>query len=160
MPKLTASHEEIKGQPPMAEGLYTIKLKGFKPQLSRKKDSVNLNPEIVIINHAEHNDRRVFDSLNTKAKWAWKDFCGCFGVPCVEDASGGIEFPGEFAGPENDPEKWQYVGPLLGQTGQAYLIQVQVLDTNGNPSTDKQGNTHRNQVKYYVNQLQASAVGR
>lgn len=139
MPRLTASKEEVKGQPAMAEGLVTIRLDGFEPKLASKKDSVNLNPTLKIINHPEHNDRRVFENLNTKAKWVWKDFCHAFGVPLLEATNGDVEFPGDFDGPEDDPTKWQYRGPLTGQQAQAYLIQ----------SDDTKGGI-RNAVKYYV----------
>lgn len=142
MPKLTASKEEIKGLPPMAEGLITVRLDGFEPKLSSKKDSVNLNPLMKVINHAEYNDRRVFENLNTKGKWVWKDFCHAFGVP-LQEVSGDFEFPGEFDGPEDDPSKWQYRGPLLGQ--QATLYVVQADDTKGGI---------KNAVKYYVCKIQ------
>src|SRR6266850_4853182 len=138
MPKLTASKEEIKGMPPMSEGLITVRLDGFKPALSSKKDSVNLNPIMKVINHAEYNDRRVFENLNTKGKWVWKDFCHAFGVP-LQEVGGDFEFPGEFDGAEDDPTKWQYRGPLLGQ--QATLYVVQADDTKGGI---------KNAVKYYV----------
>jgi hypothetical protein len=139
MPKLTASKDEIKGMPPMVEGMLTVRLDGFNPKLSKKKDSVNLNPTMKVINHAEYNDRNVFENLNTKGKWVWKDFCHAFGVPLVETPSGDAEFPGDFDGPEDDPTKWQYRGPLLGQQAQLYIIQ----GDNGSGGIN-------NKVKYYV----------
>jgi hypothetical protein len=139
MPKLTASKEEIKGLPLMVEGMVTVRLDGFKSQLSKNKDSVNLNPIMKVINHAEYNDRNVFENLNTKGKWVWKDFCHAFGVPLVETPTGDAEFPGDFDGPEDDPTKWQYRGPLLGQQAQIYIIQ----GDNGKGGVN-------NKVKYYV----------
>lgn len=139
MPKLTASKEEIKGLPLMNEGMLTVRLDGFKPQLSKKKDSVNLNPVMKVINHAEYNDRNVFENLNTKGKWVWTDFCHAFGVPLVTTPTGDAEFPGDFDGPEDDPTKWEYRGPLIGQQAQLYIIQ----GDNG------QGGVN-NKVKYYV----------
>jgi hypothetical protein len=147
VPRLTATAEEIKGQPAMPEGLYTVRLAEFKPKLSNKKDSVNLNPQLKVTNHAEHNDRNVFEYLNTKAKWVWKDFCHAFGVPITELPNGDIEFPGDFDGPEDDPTKWSYRGPLQGQQAQLYLIQQPATDKNGNPKTD---GSVRNAIKYYV----------
>lgn len=127
MPKLTASKEEIKGLPPMKEGMLTVRLDGFKPKWSKDKGSVNLNPEMTVINHAEYNDRKVFDNLNTKGKWVWKDFCHAFGVPMAEDSNGDFEFPGDWDTPDgkdaSEPENWIYRGPLLGQTAQLYIIQ-------------------------------------
>src|SRR6267142_2130843 len=105
-PKMTASKEEIKGLPVMSEGLLTIRLDGFKPAFSSKKDSINLNPILKVTNHPEYNDRTVFENLNTKAKWIWKDFCHAFGIALVADANGDFEFPGDFIGPDDQPDKW------------------------------------------------------
>jgi hypothetical protein len=146
MPKLTASKEEVKGLPPMVEGMVTIRLDGFKPSLSSKKDSVNLNPELKVINHAEYNDRNVFENLNTKGKWVWKDFCHAFGVPLIEGPNGDFEFPGDFncsahgaSCDGSDPQNWVYQGPLLGQQAQIYLVQ-----------SDNSKGGIKNAVKYYV----------
>jgi hypothetical protein len=139
MPKLTATKEEIKGLPPMNEGMLTVRLDGFKPALSKKKDSINLNPQMKVINSSEYNDRNVFENLNTKGKWVWKDFCHAFGVAIVELGNGDFEFPGDFDGPSDDPEKWEYRGPLLGQQAQLYLVQ----GDNGSGGIN-------NKVKYYV----------
>lgn len=138
MLKLKASSEEIKGLPPMTEGMVTVRLDGFEPQFSNKRDSVNLKPKLVVINHVEYNDRRVFENLNTKGKWVWKDFCHAFGV-LMPEVNGDFEFPGDWDGAEDDPTKWQYRGPLTGQQGQLYLIQ----GDNG-----KGGIV--NKIKYYV----------
>jgi hypothetical protein len=141
MPKLKASSEEVKGLPPMKEGMLTVRLDGFTPKLSKDKGSVNLNPTMKVINHAEYNDRAVFENLNTKGKWVWKDFCHAFGVPMIE-ANGDFEFPGDFDGPEEDPEKWQYRGPLLGQVANLYIIQ------------SSYNNQLNNKIKYYVCKVQ------
>lgn len=138
MPRLTASKEEIKGLPPMVEGMVTLRLDGFKPKFSKDKGSVNLNPTLKVTNHPEYNDRTVFENLNTKGKWVWKDFCHAFGVPLIEQ-NGDYEFPGDFAGADDNPESWQYSGALLGQLGQAYLVQAD--DTKGGI---------KNAVKFYV----------
>lgn len=139
MPKLRASSEELKGLSPLPEGMYTFRLDGFKPRLAKKGGSVNLNPQLKVINHADFNDRIVFENLNTKAKWVWKDFCHGFGVPLLVLPGGEVEFPGDFVGPEDNPESWNYVGPILGQHTQAYVVQVD--DTKGGV---------RNAIKYYV----------
>ena len=142
MLKLTASKEEIKGLPAMTEGMVTLRLDGFEPKLSSKKTSVNLNPIMKVINHAEYNDRRVFENLNTLGKWVWPDFCHAFGIAMVE-ANGDFEFPGDWDGPESEPDKWQYKGPLLGQQAQVYVVQVD--DTKGGV---------RNAIKYYICKVQ------
>jgi hypothetical protein len=139
--RLTANKDEVKGMPLMQEGMVTVRLDGFKPSLSKNKDSVNLNPIMKVINHAEYNDRSVFENLNTKGKWVWTDFCHAFGVPMVADASGDFEFPGQWGEGVNeaDSSTWQYSGPLLGQQAQLYIIQ----GDNGKGGVN-------NKVKYYV----------
>lgn len=148
MPKMTASKEDLKGQPVHPEGMYSVRLKGFKPAWSKNKDSVNLNPDMVITNHMELNDKKVFFNLNSKAKWLWQDFCHCFGVPLTPNASNPeeMEFPGDFAGPENTPDKWIYSGPLQNAIGQLYLIQAPAVDKSGN---EKPGE-FQNRIKYFV----------
>lgn len=144
MPRLTASKEEIKGLPVMPEGIYTVRLDGFKPKYSKDKGSVNLNPQLKVINHAQFNDRNVFEFLNSKAKWVWNDFHHCFGVQMAKDAATDeTEFVG-FDGPEDDPEKWTYSGPLLAQQGQLYLIQA---ERGGTGPGSKE---IVNKIKYYV----------
>jgi len=147
--RFTATKEEISGLPPIPEGLYEVRLDGFKPAWAQKKDSYNLNPQMKVIGHAEHNDRKPsFFNLNTKAKFMWKDFCHCFGVQCAEDASGETEFPGDFGDhAASAPETWEYSGPLLGQTGQLYVVQTPARDKNGNVKSD---GTMRNEIKYFV----------
>lgn len=153
MPKLSASKEEVTGQPPVPAGIYDVICKGFKPKTARKKDSVNLNPQLEIINHAEFNNRKLFDSLNTKAKWTWKPFFACMGVEYVETPEGGIEFPGNFDGPDKIPEQWKYSGPLMGAQGKVEVEEIAVVDPiTQMPSTDSQGNTSQNRIKRYIPQ--------
>jgi hypothetical protein len=141
MPRLTANKDEVKGLPPVPEGMYTVRCDGFKPKFSKDKSSINLNPIFKITNDQVHNDRQIFDNLNTKAKWIWKDFCHCFGVPMQEDTNGDFEFPGNFVGPDDNPEAWQYAGPVVGQLGQIYVIQSEY---NGQAN---------NKIKFYVCKL-------
>ena len=132
MPKLRASKDEITGALPMNEGLMLVRLDGFKPGYSKDRGSISLNPQMRVINHAEYNDRPIFENLNLKAKWIWKDFCHAFGVALESDKDGDVLFPGNFTGPDDQPEKWQYEGPLLGQTGQIYLIQSEYNGVKNN----------------------------
>jgi hypothetical protein len=124
MPKMVASKEDLQGQPAIPEGLYDVQLRGFKPAKSKDGKSTNLNPDIRVINHPTLNDRRIFVSMNTNAVWLWTEICHCFGCPLEEDtASGEFSIPGSFDGPETDPAKWVYTGPLLQQQGKLYAIQ-------------------------------------
>jgi len=139
MPRLTVSKDDLKGGPLLPEGLYTVRLDGFKPSWSKNRGSVNLNPQMKIINHLEHNDRPIFENLNSKGHWVWPDFHHAFGVTMPESENGSnLDFVG-FDGPEDEPDKWTYNGPLLGQVGQVYIIQAD----------NTQGGV-RNSVKYYV----------
>lgn len=143
MPRLTASKEEIKGLPLLPEGLYAVRLDGFKPKYSKDKGSVNLNPQLKVINHAQYNDRNIFEFLNSKAKWVWQDFHHGFGVTMPEDGNGEKEFVG-FDGDENNPEAWTYSGPCLAQQAQIYVIQAE------RGGTGPGAKEIVNKVKYYV----------
>jgi hypothetical protein len=147
--KFSASKDEIKGLPAIPEGMYEVRLDAFKCTFSKDKQSVNLNPQMRIVGHSQHNDRLPgFFSLNTKAKFLWMDFCHCFGVPVPVDGAGEYEFPGNFGDfAEDEPEKWDYRGPLLGQTGQVYVIQGPARDKQGNI---KPGADPRNEIKFFV----------
>lgn len=144
MPKMSASKEELQGQPAVPEGLYDVQLRGFKPKKSKDSKSTNLNPDIRIINHPTLNDKRIFVSMNTNAAWLWAEICHCFGCPLEEasDGSGELSIPGSFDGPESDPSKWVYTGPLLNQHGKLYVVQK-----------DYQGKTN-NDVKQYICRVQ------
>lgn len=127
MPKMQASKEDLEGGKALPEGMYTIALRGFKPKTSKKKDSTNLNPDLRVTNHPTLNDEKVFYSLNTNAPWIWMELCHAFGCPLEDDGSGNVSIPGNFDGPENDPSKWVYSGPLLNQEAQIKLVQKEYL---------------------------------
>lgn len=146
MPRLTVSKEGVEGQPLLPEGMYTVRCDGFKPKFSKDKQSKNLNPVLKVTNNAEYNDRNVYENLNTKADWIWKDFCHSFGVP-IDQENGSYVFPGNFEGPDDQPEQWQYAGPLVGQLAQVYVVQVS--DNNGGI---------KNAVKFYSCKLPACSL--
>ena len=111
MPKITPPPESLEGRKPNAAGVYMVRLDGFKPRKSKSGDSVNLYPTLKIINHPTANDNNVFENLNSSAGWVLKDFVHAFGLP-MDNGS----LPGDFQGPDDDPTKWTYVGPLKGRT--------------------------------------------
>lgn len=119
MPRIQLNKERLEGLQPLPDGLYTIRCDGFEPEYSSNRDSINLYPKLVVVNHPQHNGFSLIENLNTKADWIILAFCHAFGVSVGED----LNLPGEFNGPDNDPTKWQYVGPLLGQTAQVLLKQ-------------------------------------
>ena len=124
MPKISVQRDKVEGFKPVEAGVYEVRLDGFGPKTSKKGDSTNLQPKMVIVNHPTHNDQRLFDNLNSGA-WYLQDFVHCFGLE-MEDQGESVGIPGEFQGPDDDPSKWTYVGPLLGRVGK-----VRVLVTEG-----------------------------
>jgi hypothetical protein len=151
MPKLTASKEDVKVPPVPGSGIYTVRLKGFKPDFAKKRDSVNLNPQLEIINHPEFNNVPLFESMSTKAKWAWAAIFACFGCPVTKGPDGEFDMPGEFTGPENNPKAWTYVGPLLGQEGQVEVVEEAILNRDtGLPGEDKYGRNTQARIKKYL----------
>lgn len=116
MPKMTVSKESLKGSPPCPPGIYEFRCDGFSPKKSKNGQSVNLNPKMVVINHPTLNDRRLFENLNSNAGWIQLDFVHSLGIPMADyGAEAGI--PGDFIGPDDDPEKWTYAGPVSGRVG-------------------------------------------
>lgn len=147
--KMSVSKESLKGLPPMPEGLYEVRLDGWKPKKSAKGDSINLQPQMKVVNNAAgFNDRAVFENMNTNAGWIQQDFVHAFGLPMDLDGEN-ASIPGDFVPDATDPdnvEKYGYNGPLKGRTGKVYLIQVPAKDKNGNI---KPGQI-QNRIKYYV----------
>lgn len=125
MAKIGFSKESLEGPPALPEGAYEVRLTGFKPKFAKSKESVNLNPQIEVVNHPQFNGRPVFDNLNTSAAWIVMSFCHAFGQPLTPNPNGGGDMPGDFIGPDDDPEKWQYQGPLTGGVAKVYLKPVE-----------------------------------
>lgn len=121
MPRISGDKSKLEGFKTLPAGVYEVRLDGFEPELSKKKTSVNLNPILRVINSTEYNDQRIFDNLNSNAVWIHNDFCHAFGLE-MEDAGNEVVIPGEFVGPDNDPSKWQYTGPLIGKVGKVRVV--------------------------------------
>lgn len=127
MPQINVSKDQLKARPPVPAGIYDVRLDKFDPALSAKKDSVNLKPQMTVINHPTLNGRDVYEWLNSGAGFTHIDFCHAFGEKMRgEDdaASSEAGIPGEFIGPDDDPSKWSYVGPLLGKVGKIEIVLV------------------------------------
>ena len=132
--RMSASAEKVSGQQELLpEGLVSVILKGFNPHVSKKGDSINLNPDIRITNHPTLNDKKVFVSMNTNAPFMWAEICHCFGCPLEDDGQGEQSIPGAFDGPDfgaalqagaKKKVAWVYNGPLLNQEGQLIIGQV------------------------------------
>ena len=125
MAKIGFSKEDLAGPPPIPEGMYELRLTGFKPKRSKDGGSVNLQPQLEIVNHPTHNGRNVLDWLNSGASWIIESFCHCFGQVLTPNPNGGGDMPGDFIGPDDNPEAWQYQGPLTGAVGKVFLKPVE-----------------------------------
>jgi hypothetical protein len=131
MAKIAFSKEELSGNV-YPEGLYELRLESFEPKYSKNKDSINLNPVLKIVNHPTLNGKRVFDNLNSGAAWIVESFVHAFGLNLTPNQTGGGDLPGDFIGPDDDPTKWQYQGPLTGLVAKAMLKSTEY---NGKAST-------------------------
>lgn len=58
--------------------------------------------------------------VSSKAPWIQNDICHGLGLP-MEDDGTSVSIPGEFDGPADKPEDWQYRGPLVGRVMRANL---------------------------------------
>jgi hypothetical protein len=125
------SHESLSGKPPVPAGWYKLRLIKFKPAASKGKDSINLNPELEVIDNLEHDGRKVFETLNTKGAWVIQDLVHACGMQMVEiqDGNQGTEaasytMPGIWDKSDQfpeEPEKWEYQGPLTNAVFEAEL---------------------------------------
>jgi hypothetical protein len=136
MPRIGFSKEQIAGEKPVDPGKYQVQLVGFKPTLSNDKQSVNLNPDLRVINNANaaFNGKRIFHNLSEKAGWLHKEMCDGFGIDMV--AEGGQFFlPGTFQEDPSNPTdctKWRYQGPLLGKVASVEVVEIAGTGQNAN----------------------------
>lgn len=121
--KMGIDPEKLKAAKPVpGNQWYKLKFKGFRPKLSKSKDSVNFNAELEVVEHTpETNGSKVYMVLSTKFAKALNDFSHGLGFPLNDDGT----FAGSFNFDPKDPEnveKAQYKGPLLGRILEAELI--------------------------------------
>lgn len=136
MPRITVPTKSLEPPAQLPDGLHTFRLDGFKPKWTKpdaknpsKDRSINLNPVLRSINEPdpEANNKPIFTNLNQKAGWILQDFVHSLGFEMVGNGDAS-DIPGEFLGAEASPgddatlAQWQYIGPLVGQTGQVELI--------------------------------------
>jgi hypothetical protein len=124
MPKFSFSKQDMEGKPPLPAGIYEVRLDGFRPKKAKKGDSINLNPQMKVINHPTLNDSNAFYNLSTAFGPGIIDFCHCFGQKMENEGSDSPDFPGEFPGDPDDPTKWSYIGPLVGQVGRVEIAET------------------------------------
>lgn len=134
--KMGVDPEKLKAaKPAPGNAWYKLKFKGFKPKISKDKQSTNFNAQFEIVEHSpENNGKPVYMGLNTKFEKAFNEFSHGLGYPLNPDGT----FVGDWTPDPNDPdnvEKMQYKGPLLGRVLEAELV-----------VTSYQGN-ERNEIK-------------
>ena len=133
MPKISIPKESLEGPKMLPPGIYWLRMDGFNPEYTKEGNSINLIPDLKVVNNPDFHDRRPGrEWLNSKAGWQLRDFCHCFVVQLEVDADGQPQLPGEFLPPdEPDPTKWRYSGPLLGKTGKVELAEAYGRDGRG-----------------------------
>lgn len=147
MTKITINKSDLEGKKNPGPGIYHFRLDGFDPKFAKEKPgqerSVNLRPKLVIINHGSLNGESIMTYTNTSYPPELFDLCHALGVKYENEEADNPSMPGEFQGPDDDPTKWQYIGPLAGQTGQ-----LEVAEAVG-----KDGKT-RSQIKKFFCRVQ------
>lgn len=137
MPKIGITTEQLEGLKNPPAGIYEVRLDGFKPKASKlkpgKEPSVNLRPQLKIINHSTLNDQPVFSHCNTAFAVEIYDLCHALGVPYDGEGTDQAQMPGEFQGPDDQPEQWSYIGPLVGQVAKVEVANT--TDQNNKPTT-------------------------
>lgn len=153
MAQLGISKKALEPPAALPAGIHELMFGGFEPKLSKKKEgkeqSLNLNPKLSVINNPnpELNGKRHFENLNINAAWIIKDFLHAFGIQFDDGGGDEVTIPGEFVG--GNPQTFEgstYNGPLLGQTAQVEIIQVEAQDQFGN----KKNGEYRSVTKRYI----------
>lgn len=145
--KMTLSKEQVEGKEAMPEGIYEVRFTKFNPRFSKDKGdgsarSINLNAEYEVVNSAEYAGRKVYEIANMKGYNIQTEICHSFGVPLeVDPTDGSYYIPGTWDSrpdfnPDN-PETYEYRGPLTGKIGR---VELAVTTYNGR---------NRNQVRRY-----------
>ena len=174
MPNLTFPKSALEPRPAFKPGVYDIMFKGFKPALSAKKpdkeQTVNLNPELVIVNSPEtfpdgkpYNGSKIMTSLNLSFLPAVQDFFHCFGDSLVEREENGeqvVDLPGSFANGTShpDPKMWgPYSGVIVNAIGKVELVETQANKKVGNTYVPDPTKT-RSEIKRYICNVPGCAV--
>lgn len=164
--------QEKKWVPP---GIYEFRIKGFKPDFTKAKTSINLNPELEIVNtpgtflcddpdcatkhddgqgnpgHAFNGNKPAFLSGNEGAMFIVVAMVHSLGFEMVEGINPDTgepttSIPGKFNFVKaDDPRTWTYEGPL---TDSAYTgkLEVSHVDTiEGGRVTG-----HKNNIRMFV----------
>jgi hypothetical protein len=162
LPNLTFPKSALEPRPSLPAGTIQVIFTGFKPKLSAKKEgkdqSVNLNPELKIVNDSRQtpdgkplNGQKVFESLNLSFMPRLQDFFHAFGCAMegedATDSEAPVTLPGYF---DNEPvttaagwHEWgQYHGPALNEIATLELVEVPSRKS-GAKATDTQTDIKR-----------------
>lgn len=133
MPQIKVGKEQLKGFkcPP---GDYEFRFDGWNPKSSKDKQSTNLWPKLVIINHATLTGKELPLVCNTQSGWEHVELMHALGVGQTHYDDNATEYttiPGEFIedpSAPSDPSKWRYVEdpnqPIIGQIGRCTVVEV------------------------------------
>lgn len=147
--KMTLSKEQVEGKEALPEGIYKVRFVKFGPKLTKQKPgesessrTINLNAEYEVVDNHEFAGRKIYEIMNMKSFGIQTEVCHAFGVTLDIDPTDGNYFiPGTWdSRPEFDPENpetYEYKGPLLGKIAQ---VELAVRSYNGRNS---------NQVRRY-----------
>lgn len=161
MPRFGVPTSQLQNLVEPPPGIYTVRLKGFKPKFTKDKQSYNFNPHLVIVaptgekfrcsdpdcelkhgaGHELNDCRAAFVNLNSKPQAffiarALSHMLG-FNTIIEQDPDAGEEyenFVGKFSGDEQNPDSWVYSGPLIdaSTTGQLEVAKGDKQDAQGN----------------------------
>lgn len=146
---LHISKEQVEGKEQIPEGIYKVRFSKFNPQWTRQNQlteqqwlairSINLNGTYEVLEHPDYAGAFIYDTLNLGPKsplFGLIDMCHGFGIPIEYTEATGYEIPGMDSIVQasnydpNNPETWDYRGPLLGRIGQ---VEVGHKLFNGKP---------------------------
>lgn len=160
MPQIKIPKGALEPRPSFAPGLIQVQVRGFKPEKSKKGDSINLNPQLAVVNDNRqfpdgrpYNGQSIPTSLNTQFFGQLFDFCHCFGVPMPEDKNGDRPLPGSYGNGDLDeePRLWgPYSGPLKDQIGTLELVEVPARHKAADGTYVPDGTRTRAEIKRFI----------
>lgn len=131
MPQFKIPKETIDGPPIIEEGKITLRLDGFKPALSKNKESINYNPVLKVVG-GENDGQRIYFNMNSGFRPGIVDLAHAFGHTLVlSDDGEGYVIPGKFSGKDDDLTTYVYEGPMLGLACTADLVNEARTDAEG-----------------------------
>lgn len=132
--KMGMTKENLSGPAPAPNGIYKLRVTGFRPAIAKSGTSLNYNAEFTLVENPEYENRKVFHPLNTAfaiAIWDFVHACGEEMEEQVDPDTGEPMFvlPGTFEGLKDnpdDPSKWgKYIGPLTNKVFEAELANTE-----------------------------------